>query len=36
VSRRSQRRREQFGLSYIQLGGDLAAAAPIVARLAGT
>jgi probable F420-dependent oxidoreductase len=31
-----QRRREQFGLDYIQLGGDLAAAAPIVARLAGT
>jgi probable F420-dependent oxidoreductase len=31
-----QQRREQFGLDYIQLGGDLAAAAPIVARLAGT
>jgi alkanesulfonate monooxygenase SsuD/methylene tetrahydromethanopterin reductase-like flavin-dependent oxidoreductase (luciferase family) len=31
-----QRRREEFGLDYIQLGGDLAAAAPIVARLAGT
>lgn len=31
-----QRRREEFGLDYIQLGGDLTAAAPIVARLAGT
>lgn len=31
-----QRRREQLGLNYIQLGGDLTAAAPIVARLAGT
>jgi probable F420-dependent oxidoreductase len=31
-----QRRREEFGLDYIQLGGDLAAAAPIVAKLAGT
>lgn len=31
-----QRRRELFGLNYIQLGGDLRAAAPIVARLAGT
>ncbi len=31
-----QQRREQFGLDYIQLGGDLMAAAPIVARLAGT
>jgi probable F420-dependent oxidoreductase len=31
-----QRRREQFGLDYIQLGGDLTAAAAIVARLAGT
>ena len=29
-------RRERFGLSDIQLGGDLTAAAPIVARLAGT
>lgn len=31
-----QRRREQLGLDYIQFGGDLSAAAPIVARLAGT
>jgi hypothetical protein len=31
-----QRRREQLGLDYIQFGGDPAAAAPIVARLAGT
>src|SRR5207247_2441641 len=31
-----QQRREELGLSYIQLGGDLTAAAPIVARLAGT
>ena len=31
-----QRRREQLGLDYIQFGGDLTAAAPIVARLAGT
>jgi probable F420-dependent oxidoreductase len=31
-----QRRREEYGLDYIQLGGDLSAAAPIVARLAGT
>jgi hypothetical protein len=31
-----QRRREELGLDYIQLGGDLTAAAPIVARLAGT
>jgi probable F420-dependent oxidoreductase len=31
-----QRRREQFGLDYIKLGGDLTAAAAIVARLAGT
>jgi probable F420-dependent oxidoreductase len=31
-----QQRREQYGLDYIQLGGDLAAAAPIVAKLAGT
>ena len=30
-----QRRREDFGLDYIHLGGDPAAAAPIVARLAG-
>ncbi|MBB5872074.1 putative F420-dependent oxidoreductase [Allocatelliglobosispora scoriae] len=28
-------RRERFGLSYIHLGGNLDAAAPIVARLAG-
>jgi probable F420-dependent oxidoreductase len=27
--------REQFGFSYLHLGGNLAAAAPIVARLAG-
>jgi probable F420-dependent oxidoreductase len=31
-----QRRREEFGLDYIQFGGDPVAAAPIVARLAGT
>lgn len=31
-----QRRREQLGLDYLQFGGDLTAAAPIVARLAGT
>jgi probable F420-dependent oxidoreductase len=31
-----QRRREEFGLDYIHFGGDPAAAAPIVARLAGT
>ena len=31
-----QRRREQLGLDYIQFGGDLTAAAPIVSRLAGT
>ncbi|HKT03533.1 MAG TPA: TIGR03621 family F420-dependent LLM class oxidoreductase [Rugosimonospora sp.] len=31
-----QRRREEFGLNYIHLGGDIRAAAPIVARLAGT
>jgi probable F420-dependent oxidoreductase len=31
-----QRRREQFGLDYVQLGGDLTAAGAIVARLAGT
>jgi probable F420-dependent oxidoreductase len=31
-----QRRREELGLDYIQLGGDLTAAAAIVARLAGT
>lgn len=28
-------RRERYGLSYLHLGGNLAAAAPIVARLAG-
>jgi probable F420-dependent oxidoreductase len=33
---RLQRHREEFGLCDIQLGGDLTAAAPIVARLAGT
>jgi probable F420-dependent oxidoreductase len=31
-----QRRREELGLDYIHFGGDPAAAAPIVARLAGT
>jgi probable F420-dependent oxidoreductase len=31
-----QRRREEFGLDYIHIGGDPVAAAPIVARLAGT
>jgi probable F420-dependent oxidoreductase len=31
-----QRRREEFGFDYIHIGGDPAAAAPIVARLAGT
>jgi probable F420-dependent oxidoreductase len=31
-----QRHREEFGLNYIHIGGDPAAAAPIVARLAGT
>ena len=30
-----QRRRAEFGLDYIHIGGDPAAAAPIVARLAG-
>jgi probable F420-dependent oxidoreductase len=29
-------RRERFGFSYIKLGGDVAAVAPIVSRLAGT
>ena len=29
-------RREKFGFSYIKLGGDVDAVAPIVARLAGT
>jgi alkanesulfonate monooxygenase SsuD/methylene tetrahydromethanopterin reductase-like flavin-dependent oxidoreductase (luciferase family) len=29
-------RRERFGFSYIKLGPDAAAAAPIVARLAGS
>ena len=27
--------RERYGISYLHLGGNLAAAAPIVARLAG-
>ena len=31
-----QRRREELGLDYIHIGGDPVAAAPIVARLAGT
>jgi probable F420-dependent oxidoreductase len=31
-----QRRREEYGLDYIHIGGDPVAAAPIVARLAGT
>jgi probable F420-dependent oxidoreductase len=31
-----QRRREEFGLDYIHIGGDPAGAAAIVARLAGT
>jgi probable F420-dependent oxidoreductase len=31
-----QRRREELGLDYIHIGGDPAAAAPVVARLAGT
>jgi probable F420-dependent oxidoreductase len=31
-----QRHREEFGLTYIHIGGDPVAAAPIVARLAGT
>ena len=31
-----QERRERFGISYVNLGGDVEAAAPIVARLAGT
>jgi len=31
-----QRRREQFGLDYIHIGGDPVAAAPLVARLSGT
>jgi probable F420-dependent oxidoreductase len=31
-----ERRREELGLDYIHFGGDPAAAAPIVARLAGT
>ena len=30
-----ERRREEFGLDYVHFGGDPAAAAPIVARLAG-
>lgn len=31
-----QRRRDEFGLDYVHFGGDPAAAAPLVARLAGT
>jgi probable F420-dependent oxidoreductase len=31
-----RRRREEFGLDYFHLGGDPTAAAPVVARLAGT
>jgi alkanesulfonate monooxygenase SsuD/methylene tetrahydromethanopterin reductase-like flavin-dependent oxidoreductase (luciferase family) len=31
-----QRRREEFGLDYIHIGGDPSAAATLVARLAGT
>ncbi len=31
-----QERRERFGISYVNLGGDVEALAPIVARLAGT
>jgi probable F420-dependent oxidoreductase len=31
-----QRRRDELGLDYIHIGGDPAAAAPVVARLAGT
>jgi probable F420-dependent oxidoreductase len=31
-----QERRERFGISYVNLGGEVEAAAPIVARLAGT
>jgi probable F420-dependent oxidoreductase len=31
-----QERRERFGISYVNLGGDVEAVAPIVARLAGT
>jgi probable F420-dependent oxidoreductase len=31
-----QRRRDEYGLDYIHIGGDPTAAAPIVARLAGT
>ena len=29
-------RRERYGISYVTLGGDVTAAAPLVARLAGT
>ena len=29
-------RRERYGFSYLNLGSDLEAVAPIVARLAGT
>ena len=31
-----QERRERFGISYVNLGGEVEAVAPIVARLAGT
>ena len=31
-----QRRREELGLDYLHIGGDPAAAAPVIARLAGT
>ena len=31
-----QERRERFGISYVNLGGDVEAVAPVVARLAGT
>jgi hypothetical protein len=31
-----QERRERFGISYVNLGSDLEAVAPIVDRLAGT
>jgi hypothetical protein len=31
-----QRRREEFGLNYIHIGGGPLVAAPIIARLAGT
>jgi probable F420-dependent oxidoreductase len=31
-----QERRERFGISYVNVGGDVEAAAPVVSRLAGT